>query len=119
MKKIIFKKPFLGYKEGDEINIVLENLKYVDNKGNLSFIDKKDIQTMIDCGIVEEVGKWVPKDGETYFTFFETGKIMTFNWHNDSHDKSVKNEGFGIYKTEAEAQSMFDYIKKCVRERGE
>lgn len=109
-KKIRFLKPFMGYKEGMETTT--EDLR------NTVSTFSEDIQTMIDCGIVEEVGKWKPEKNEEYYNISSEGCVVSGNWFNFEWQKDLRNYT-GVFKTESEAQSMLDHIKKCIREREE
>lgn len=99
----------MGYKEEFEVEVV--------NLPSYFTTNDSDIQTMIDCGIVEEV-KWKPYDGCMYHYINSKGKVEKEMYMGGSKFDS-RSEFLGCYKTCEEAQSMLDYIKKCVREREE
>lgn len=65
-------------------------------------------------GWIEEPVKWEPAKGDKYYYIEDVLTINWNPWHDIQIDKARKN-GFGIYRTEEEAQAVADKIKEFMK----
>lgn len=121
MKKYRVLVSWEGVKIGELLkNCGADEFVYKHN-GNIGFISPVEIALLLHAGMIEEVkeedGKWVPKIGEMYFCFDWEG-VHSFTWDDHPYDHQYQN-ALGVYRTEKEAREMFEYLKKCVRDKRE
>lgn len=108
--------------EGVEVGEVLKT----DEDGEIPYlvdvfprhIPCHEVALLLHAGFIEEVKEveW-PKKEERYWFIDETGKVKNYLWFEDNHDRYIRDDGFGIFRTEKEAQEMFEYLKGKAKEK--
>lgn len=121
MKKYRVIVPWEGVEKGQELEVTSNGDFFYGRAIGKSFIAPHTLALLLHTGMIEEVkeddGKWMPKLGDKCFSFNEGG-VNSSIWRDHPFDYEVL-DAFGVYRTEKEAQEMFDYLKKCVRDKRE